>query len=521
MPKERSSLIAGRLAVRECVTWSNHELIGQGCRPVTAQLKIPRTEIECFYVNGQEIPPTAQQILDLQAAILEDRRRKTNIRREKANAKKAMRAKLDALEEEGQLTGVPSTAPPKYRKRNSTRSRERNKDEKSDLREMEYADEAVPGVRKKKDNPCASHRNRRKRKLSDEEEESEEDVVEDEESEVLSEEDYVEKARHEDDESEGKDDKDSNIEDETLSSDDTPNDEGWYTERQTHIPGFSRPSSMYRKADFFYHKEGRRYTCIDIVYKKDAGKKYEHYFQCVPFYSNDSIYFSCKTLLEKDACIWEFNQKLYDELIRGKVFADDEDSTALYYVADIKFYSDYGKVCCYCFPFDGDFEKARSIAAASVKNGTYEEENIWVREYVHARVDAYDTRFNLPVSSQTSVKDLPVSRGTSTSNPKTDKSTCKRATSGVTKEASKAQLKLLHKLFAVEGRGGRSGKSYFVAEVKYMPEYDQVCCCCVHVQDGDLNNAMNLAAVARGRGSYKDNCVFDCDYVRIRVDACK
>ena len=40
---------------------------------MTSNLNIPRTEIECFYENGEEVRPTAQQILNLQAAILEDK----------------------------------------------------------------------------------------------------------------------------------------------------------------------------------------------------------------------------------------------------------------------------------------------------------------------------------------------------------------------------------------------------------------------------------------------------------------
>jgi hypothetical protein len=73
VPEQRSSLIAGRLVPRECVTWSNHELTEGGFKPVTSNLNIPRTEIECFYENGEEVRPTAQQILNLQAAILEDK----------------------------------------------------------------------------------------------------------------------------------------------------------------------------------------------------------------------------------------------------------------------------------------------------------------------------------------------------------------------------------------------------------------------------------------------------------------
>ena len=83
MPAQRSSLIAGRLAPLECVTWSNHELTGGGFKPVTDNLNISRTEIDCFYVNGEEVRPTAQQILDLQAAILEDKKKKAKIRSEK------------------------------------------------------------------------------------------------------------------------------------------------------------------------------------------------------------------------------------------------------------------------------------------------------------------------------------------------------------------------------------------------------------------------------------------------------
>ena len=100
-------LIAGRLVFRECVTWSNFEHSGDGFKPITPAMNIPRTEIDCLYVNGEEGKPTPEQIIAIRTAILEDKEKKASVRREKTAKKKAVKDTLDRLEK-GQL---PSEAP--------------------------------------------------------------------------------------------------------------------------------------------------------------------------------------------------------------------------------------------------------------------------------------------------------------------------------------------------------------------------------------------------------------------------
>ena len=123
VPAQRSSLIAGRLVPRECVTWSNHELTERGFKPVATNLNIQRTEIDCLYVNGEEVRPTAKQILDLQEAILADKSKKAKIRSEKSAKKKAVKDKLDKLEKGESPTDIPPVTPDKKSKRSSVRSK--------------------------------------------------------------------------------------------------------------------------------------------------------------------------------------------------------------------------------------------------------------------------------------------------------------------------------------------------------------------------------------------------------------
>ena len=102
------SLIAGRVVPRESVTWSNHEFAGKGLTPITPALNIPRVEIECLYVNGEEVAPTPEQIIAMQTAVLEDRAAKLIVRREKAATKKAAKDTFDRV---GQRPQIPFSAP--------------------------------------------------------------------------------------------------------------------------------------------------------------------------------------------------------------------------------------------------------------------------------------------------------------------------------------------------------------------------------------------------------------------------
>ena len=69
MQERRNPLIAGRLVPRPCVTWSNHEHSGDGFKAVTAGMNIPRTEVECYFYNGEEVKPSAEDVIAHQASL--------------------------------------------------------------------------------------------------------------------------------------------------------------------------------------------------------------------------------------------------------------------------------------------------------------------------------------------------------------------------------------------------------------------------------------------------------------------
>ncbi len=48
---------------------------------------------------------------------------------------------------------------------------------------------------------------------------------------------------------------------------------------------------------------------------------------------------------------------------------------------------------------------------------------------------------------------------------------------------------------------GKNKKLYLVAEVKYIEEYDQVCCCCVSNKTGNIDDMKLLAVDAKEKVS--------------------
>jgi hypothetical protein len=58
---------------------------------------------------------------------------------------------------------------------------------------------------------------------------------------------------------------------------------------------------------------------------------------------------------------------------------------------------------------------------------------------------------------------------------------------------------------------------YYVAVVRYFPDFNQVCCFCVPYNDNNLKAARDLAAKAKYQNVYDDDHIFDCDYVTTRV----
>ena len=56
-----------------------------------------------------------------------------------------------------------------------------------------------------------------------------------------------------------------------------------------------------------------------------------------------------------------------------------------------------------------------------------------------------------------------------------------------------------------------------MCEVKYSSEYDAVCCFCVPFDD-DADKLKALADKAKATNQYGEDCIWDCDYVKGRVE---
>jgi hypothetical protein len=80
---------------------------------------------------------------------------------------------------------------------------------------------------------------------------------------------------------------------------------------------------------------------------------------------------------------------------------------------------------------------------------------------------------------------------------------------------SKNELKLIKKIFTDDED---DSLSYYVSEVKYNSDFDEVCCFCVP-HGGDIEKTEELSKSAQQAMIYDHECIFDCDYVQGRVDA--
>ena len=83
-----------------------------------------------------------------------------------------------------------------------------------------------------------------------------------------------------------------------------------------------------------------------------------------------------------------------------------------------------------------------------------------------------------------------------------------------TSRATKIPTSLLHKVFTDDED---ENAAYYVSEVKYSADFDQICCFCVPYA-GNLERAKELSQEAKSSKRYRDDCIFDCDYVQTRVD---
>ena len=80
---------------------------------------------------------------------------------------------------------------------------------------------------------------------------------------------------------------------------------------------------------------------------------------------------------------------------------------------------------------------------------------------------------------------------------------------------SSAQQRLLNRVFQDDED---DSKFFYVAEVKYFADFDQVCCFCVPYT-GNLDAAKALAECAKAANEYDDENIYDCVYVRGRIKA--
>ena len=236
------------------------------------------------------------------------------------------------------------------------------------------------------------------------------------------------------------------------------------------------------------------------------GEKSEHYFRCEAFQSSLSYYIPCRALLATGASTWEFNTKAWDELMLGKIFRDDEDSTKLFYVAEYKYFTDFRKFCFYCVPF----MNAQSLENIAKDVDEYDDDFVHAVDYVHLRVQLYEMETN-PLQTSSSNRNA-ISSMALKATDKAVSGSSKRMIS-VHKHPTKLQSDLAGRTFTTEGK---KGKSYYVVEVKYLKEYKQVCCCCVPYTRGD--DVEIAVEEARKANNYSDKSIFDCDYVRTRVD---
>lgn len=195
-------------------------------------------------------------------------------------------------------------------------------------------------------------------------------------------------------------------------------------------------------------------------------------------------------------------------MLRGKIFTDDEDDTKSYYVADVKYFKGYRQMCCLCVPFKDNLNDAKVLAeeAKRKQEDDHDEGLIFDCDFVHLRVDTYEGG---------SCSDFTAEKPTCESRVITTKSTT-AANKRKSKEIPTAnQFNLLNKFFTNVEKKKRI--TYFVADVKFMEDFGGVCCCCV-VHNGDVKTTKQLAEQARRTNTYEDDYVFDCGYVKRRVD---
>mmetsp|Transcript_3053 Transcript_3053/g.3225 ORF Transcript_3053/g.3225 Transcript_3053/m.3225 type:complete len:217 (+) Transcript_3053:101-751(+) len=89
-----------------------------------------------------------------------------------------------------------------------------------------------------------------------------------------------------------------------------------------------------------------------------------------------------------------------------------------------------------------------------------------------------------------------------------------RKSNKITSTIESQQILLLNKIFSDDEN---PNDIYFVAEVKYYDEYQQVCCFCIPYK-GDIEAAKVSAEDFIQSNAYNEDLIFDCTYVKKQVD---
>ena len=459
---------------------------------------------------------------------MEDKAKKSKLRSEKAARKKAVKDQLERLEKGEALADAPIVAPEKKSKRSTDKSKKKTtssavepaansngkKGHPDD--ELDTAGDGAKPRRRKRQDPYKTSCNRKKKKKysddsdsgneSDDESEESGESVEVIEDELSSDDENDELPDHGDKEL----DNDSG---EEMVVDDVPNEDGWIIDSRRKIPGFRGFPSLFKGQRFYHHLVKKRFVAKEIVYKRnESGAIGEPHYLCESTDSNKYSYFPTESLNSNDT-VWSFMRDRWNKLAIGRVFRDDEDFTKMFYVTDCRYFPDRRLKCFHAVLYDGDEEKAKAMKDVA------DDDCVWDIDYVHQRIDAYDAEARPPAThATTSAPSESMIRSSVTQTSRSARSEPKSGPSKriftESKKASDRQLQLVDKAFTTDGK---NKKLYLVAEVKYIEEYDQVCCCCVSNKTGNIDDMKLLAVDAKEKGVYGKNCVFDCTYVSRRV----
>ena len=162
-------------------------------------------------------------------------------------------------------------------------------------------------------------------------------------------------------------------------------------------------------------------------------------------------------------------------------------------------------------PFTGDVDEVQVMAREAKKVNVYGDDFIFDCAYVHERVDDYGSEKASLTAS------YPRERSSKKSSKRMAKvsltSRTQSKTKSLTVRITEEQMNLQHKIFTDDED---ATLSFYIADVKYFPLYNDICCFCVPY-NGDIDESRILVEEAMVANEYDDACIFDCDYVMGRV----